>query len=455
VSHADTIVALSTPPGRSGIGIIRIAGPHSLRFVGALLKNVNFNPEPNRVLLRTLYDINSEVILDKVLITYFKAPNSFTGEDIIELSCHGSPTLLSHIIDSLLELGARTADAGEFTLRALSNGKLNLSQAEAVRDLIDAKTYSAVIQASRQLNGEMSTRLQPVKEKLVELIVPLESALEFVEDDLPVNVASSVHDNLKTLSALLDDLADTFRRGQLLKNGLRVSLVGRPNVGKSSLFNALIASDRAIVTDIPGTTRDSLNETLSINGVPVTLTDTAGIREPEDKIEQLGIQRTERAISDSDLIIAVIDGSVQLTVEDADLLSQVSKYRHLVAVNKSDLKHLDISDVIHKLCSSIFIPVSATTGSGLDALRSAILEAFAGNGSWETEFLITNSRHYDLLRRTAKSIKSSEALLKSQASEELLLIGLYEALSFLGEITGETTSEDVLSQIFSTFCIGK
>ncbi len=455
MSPADTIVALSTPPGRSGIGVIRIAGPDSLRLVGSLLKNVNFNPEPNKVFLRNLYDINSEEILDKVLIIYFKAPNSFTGENIVELSCHGSPTLLSHIVDSLLELGARTADAGEFTLRALSNGKLNLSQAEAVRDLIDAQTYSAVVQASRQLNGELSTRLQPVKEKLIEIIVPLESALEFIEDDLPVNIASSVHEKLKALSTLLNDLANTFRRGQLLKNGLRISLVGRPNVGKSSLFNALISSERAIVTDIPGTTRDAINETLNINGVPVTLTDTAGIRESEDKIEQLGIQRTERAMSDSDLIIAVLDGSAQITEEDREVLKQVSKYRHLVAVNKSDLKHLDTSDLTHKLSNSIFIPLSAITGSGLDALRSAILKAFAGSGSWETEFLITNSRHYDLLIRAAKSIKSSEALLQSQASEELLLVGLYEALSFLGEITGETTSEDVLSQIFSTFCIGK
>lgn len=454
MSSHDTIVALSTPPGRSGIGVIRITGRDSLKLVRALTKNEIFSPTPNKASLRLLYDVNSEELLDHALITYFKAPNSFTGEDTVELSCHGSPALLSHIIDILLQLGARVANAGEFTLRALGCGKLNLSQAEAIHDLINAQTHAAVLQASRQLNGELSRRLQPIKEKLIEIIVALESALEFVEDDLPADIILGVQGNLRTLSTSIDQLADTFRHGQLLKNGLRVSLVGRPNVGKSSLFNALLLFDRAIVTDIPGTTRDSLNEAVSIAGIPVILTDTAGIRESQDKIELIGIQRTEQVISDSDLIIVVIDGSGHLTEGDNEILKQVSAYRYIIAVNKSDLGRLSHIDAI-KLRNANSISVSARTGSGVETLRSSIIEAFSYNRSSETEFLITNSRHFDLLRRASCSIKSSETLVQAGASEELLLVGLYEALCFLGEITGETTSEDVLSQIFSTFCIGK
>lgn len=455
MSTADTIVALSTPPGRSGIGVIRLSGHDSLKFVCALINNEQFKPEPNKAILRTIYDINTKELLDEVLVTYFESPNSFTGEDVVEISCHGSPPLLSHIIDILLQLGARAANAGEFTLRALSHGKLNLGQAEAVRDLIDAQTHAAVLQASRQLKGELSKRLRPFKEMLLEVIVPLESALEFVEDDLPIETVSRVYEKLKSLSVSIDHLADTFRRGQLIKDGVRITLVGRPNAGKSSLFNALADFERAIVTDIPGTTRDPLNETIIIEGIPITLTDTAGIRESEDMIERLSIERTERAMSDSDLIIVVIDGSEKSTDDDKAVLEQAVHYRHLVAFNKSDLNAPDIEDIAQKLEVSSFVLVSALTGAGLDSLRSAILERVAHNGAWETEFLITNVRHYDLLRRAARSVKSSEALFQSQASEELLLVGLYEALHFLGEITGETTPEDVLSRIFSTFCIGK
>ncbi|HEX5709190.1 MAG TPA: GTPase, partial [Pyrinomonadaceae bacterium] len=254
----DTIVALSTPPGRSGIGVVRMSGAGALALVRSLLREEEFDPEPNRVSLKSIHDPESGAVIDRALVTYFKAPHSFTGEDVIELSCHGSPPLLLHVIDAILRRGARAADPGEFTLRALSNGRLNLSQAEAVRDLIDARTFAGVRQAARQLGGELSARLQPVKDALIEIIVPLESALEFVEDDLPEDVTRDVAHKLSSLVARLSDLARTFRSGRLLKDGLRVTIVGRPNVGKSSLFNGLLAMDRAIVTEIPGTTRDSL-----------------------------------------------------------------------------------------------------------------------------------------------------------------------------------------------------
>jgi tRNA modification GTPase len=452
----DTIVALSTPPGRGGIGVIRISGQHTLVLARRLLRDETFAPEPNRVALRKIYGGDEDAqVIDRALVTYFKAPHSFTGEDVLELSCHGSPTLLLHILDRLLAEGARAADPGEFTLRALSNGRLNLSQAEAIRDLIDAQTYAAVRQAARQLGGELSARLQPVKDALLEIIVPLESSLEFVEDDLPEDVTRQVGEKLSELARRVDMLAQTFRSGRLLKEGLKVTLAGRPNVGKSSVFNRLLAVDRAIVTDVPGTTRDSLSEVLSLDGVPVLLTDTAGVRASGDKIEQLGIERTRRAIVDADLVVVVIDGSQPLTKEDEEVLDEASASRHVVALNKSDLATFDAARLHARTNGSRLIPISAKTGAGLERLCAAIMEPFVNRETHETGFLITNARHFDLLRRTADALRRSEELVRQRASEELLLVGLYDALRFLGEITGETTPDDVLTQIFSTFCIGK
>ena len=455
MSSKDTIVALSTPPGRSGIGLIRLSGERSLHYVRALLNDAHFTPASHRVALRKIFDPQSRELLDRALITYFKAPHSFTGEDIAELSCHGSPVLLLHVVDALLALGARPADAGEFTLRALANQRLNLSQAEAVRDLIDAQTEAAVRQAARQLGGELSARLQPTKDALLEIIVPLESSLEFVEDDLPQLALERISLHLTNLIQSLDELANTFRSGRLLKDGLKVALVGRPNVGKSSVFNKLLASDRAIVTEIPGTTRDSLSELLNINGVPVLLTDTAGMREANDPVEHLGIERTRRAIADADLVLFVLDGSQPLMDEDEAIFRDIADSKYLIALNKSDLGSFD-----NLICAGIDdnskrVAVSAKTGEGLDALRAAMMEPFEVGSVAESGFLITNARHFDLLRRSADALRSSKSLVEQRASEDLILVGLYESLRYLGEITGETTPEDVLSQIFATFCIGK
>ena len=451
----DTIVALSTPPGRSGIGVIRLSGERVLEFSRTLLRDERFSPEPNRVSLKNIYDPENDELLDRALITYFRSPHSFTGEDVVELSCHGSPVLLLHIVDALLHLGARTADPGEFTLRALSNGRLNLSQAEAVRDLIDAQTQTAVRQAARQLGGELSLRLQPLKNSLLEIIVPLESSLEFVEDDLPDIALERITGQLSDLIRHLEEMASTFRHGRLLKDGLRVALAGRPNVGKSSVFNALLGSDRAIVTDLPGTTRDSLSELINLHGVPVLITDTAGVRASTDSLEHLGIERTRRAMADADLIVVVIDGAQQPTLEDEEVLAEVEGSRYFVALNKSDLESFAPVNRPPARGASSVISVSAKTGAGLDALRAAILEPFASGDIRDAGFLVTNARHYDLLRRASAALRSSRDLFQQRASEELLLVGLYDALRLVDEITGETTPEDVLSQIFATFCIGK
>jgi len=454
VPVSDPIVALSTPPGRSGIGVIRLSGTHALELMRKLLRKDHFSPRANRVSLQTIFDPESGETLDRALITYFQAPHSFTGEDVIEFSCHGSPVLLLRVIDALLLLGARTADPGEFTLRALAHGRINLNQAEAIRDLIDAQTHAAVRQAARQLGGELSARLQPIKNALLDIIVPLESSLEFVEDDLPEITLERISERLSNLIQRLGDLASTFRAGRLLKEGLRIALVGRPNVGKSSVFNRLLASDRAIVTDIPGTTRDSLSELINIQDILILLTDTAGVRTSDNLIEAIGIERTRRAMADADLIILVLDGTQTLTSEDKELLADVRENKYLIALNKSDLEDFALSNA-GGLNGAPIMPISAKTGAGFDAFRDAILKPFTATDIQDGCFLITNARHYDLLRRASDALYSAKQLLESRTSEDLILLRLYESLRILGEITGETTPEDVLSQIFATFCIGK
>ena len=452
---AGTIVALSTPPGRSGIGVIRICGERALDLTRSLVRDSDFSPEPNRVTLKAIFDPDTLEVIDRVVVTFFKAPHSYTGDDVIELSCHGSPPLLLRVLDSLLLYGARTADPGEFTMRAVANGRLNLTQAEAVRDLIEAQTHAAVRQAARQLGGELSKRLQPIKDALLEIIVPLESSLEFVEDDLPEDIARNIELSLSALSAKIDEMADSFRRGRLLKEGLRVALVGRPNVGKSSLFNGLLSSDRAIVTEIPGTTRDTISEVINIEGIPVLITDTAGVRSSSDMIEQLGIERTRRVIADADLIVAVLDGSQPLLDEDKEIVREASSNRCMVALNKSDLESFCSNNAQQIDDKLVFVSVSAKTGDGLDILRTEIIKPFAAGYLDESSFVITNARHYDLLRRASEALQASQILISENVTEELILANLYESLRFLGEITGETTPEDILSQIFSTFCIGK
>jgi tRNA modification GTPase len=449
----DTIVAVATPPGRSAIGVIRLSGPQSLEILRALTRDENFTPEPNQVVLRKIIDEAGE-LLDQVLVSYFRGPHSFTGEDMVEISCHGSPIILRRLLDQVQRLDARLAGPGEFTLRACKNGKMNLTQAEAIRDLINAQTDAAVVQANRQLRGELSLALRPAKEELVHIIVRLESALEFVEDDLPVVQVNEIIQQLTEVLGTTRGLADTYKTGHLLRDGLKVAIVGRPNVGKSSLFNSLLRMDRAIVTEIAGTTRDSITESVSLRGIPVSLTDTAGIRAANDRIEEIGVERSHRAMADADVLVVVIDRSSDLLPEDLAILSQTTEARHLVALNKCDLPATPgLADRIGN--SSPVVPVSALTGEGLENLTAAILEPFGTVDSERVGILVTDSRHYDLLRRTETGLEEALVGLRAGASEDLTLVGLHNALKFLGEITGETTTEDILSEIFSTFCIGK
>jgi tRNA modification GTPase len=452
----NTIVALATPLGRSGIAVIRLSGSTSLEITRKITRDEKFNPQPRVAILKKIYDLETADVLDETIITYFQSPQSFTGEDVIEISCHGSPIILRQIIDFCLKLDARMAEAGEFSLRALANGRMNLSQAEAIRDLIDAQTIASARQSVRQLRGELSNQLQSLKDDLLDVIVVLESSIEFVEDDLPDFQNENIKNKLSAIAADVGKMASTFKAGKLLREGLKVALVGRPNVGKSSLFNSLLGHDRAIVTEIAGTTRDQLHEKLVIENIPVSLIDTAGLRETSDAVESIGVERSKRAMADADLVIVLLDSSQNLTVEDYEALKNTDDLNRIIAVNKIDLK-LPGDEILSPISNSKsqIIKVSAKTGEGLDELQKAIVEPFHPQDIEVSGFLISDARHNDLLLRTESEIINSIDLLNQKMSEEIILIGLHNALRYLGQITGETTTEDMLTRIFSTFCIGK
>ena len=457
---SDTIVALATPTGRSSIGVIRLSGGDSLSITGGLVNDASFSPEPRTAHLKQLFE-NGEV-LDETVVTYFKAPHSFTGEDVIEISCHGSPVVLRRVIDICLAVGARMAEPGEFSLRALANGRMDLAEAEAIRDLIDAQTVASARQAVRQLRGEFSHELQPVKDSLLDAIVVLESALEFVEDDLPPAEMGGVKLGLQTIAKEIGAIADTFKSGKLLREGLKVAIVGRPNVGKSSLFNRLLGSDRAIVTDIAGTTRDQLHERFTIDDIPISLIDTAGLRETQDTVESIGVERSKRAMADADLVVVMLDASEQTEDEDREILDSVKDQNYIVAVNKIDkVPSTDVDRMIAAEHSHLaylrdkIVPISAKTGDGIDDLEHAIVAPFSPEETASSGFLVSDARHHDLLRRAQIEIENSLHLLDQKTSEEIVLVGLHNAMRYLGEITGETTTEDMLTRISSTFCIGK
>lgn len=452
----DTIVALATPPGKSGIGVIRLSGQLSAEILQKFFSRSDFIPEPRRALFLKLRDPESGDVIDEVVAVFFKGPHSFTGEDVVEISAHGSPVILRRIIDICLKLNARIAQPGEFTLRALMNGRLNLSQAEAIRDLIDSQSVAAAKQSVRQLSGELSNQLQPLKDKLLNVIVILESTLEFVEDDLPEYQLDSVKNSISELSSEFSRLAQTFSSGRLIRDGLKVAFVGRPNVGKSSLFNALVGHERAIVTDIAGTTRDSLHEKLVIKDIPISLIDTAGLRDTTDTVESIGVERTKQTVADADLVVAVFDGSADsVQDEDLEILAQTNEAVRVVVVNKLDISSGSKPDFSAHTGGDPIVMVSAKTGEGLAELEDAIVRPFMTSEIDSNGFMITDARHHDLLLRARSDLDNSLELLNQRMSEEIVLIGLHNAIRYLGEITGETTTEDMLTRIFSTFCIGK
>lgn len=422
---------------------MRLSGPQARDIVERFIR---FPPQhtwrPWSTSLGTLHDDEGGAV-DQVVTAFFAAPKSYTAEDVIEIACHGAPVVLRYCLQRAVFFGARPAEPGEFTLRGYLNGRIDLPQAEAVRDLIEATTIYQARVAAQQIEGSVSKRISPIKEQLVELISLLEAGIDFAEDDIDIASDQEILRRLQSIQDGLERLARSFDYGKLVHDGITLAIVGRPNVGKSSLFNRLIEQDRSIVTEIPGTTRDTVSETASLNGIPVRFVDTAGIREGDDRVEQLGIERSYQAMVDADLTLVVIDASVPQHPEDEKLLDRVG--HRLIVANKVD---------IGSSIPTNALPVSALTGQGVEQLRQSILDAISPQVEHEAGF-ITSVRHEGLLRESLQSLAAACDAVAKKIPHEMLLLDLYSALRPIDAITGATTADDILNRIFSTFCIGK
>ncbi len=442
----ETIVAISTPPGRGGLGVVRISGGEARPIAAQLLESFS-DPQPRVATLTALIDAGGARV-DEVVATWFQAPNSFTSQDVVEVSCHGSPVVLRYCVQRAVELGARLALPGEFTLRAYLLGRIDLPQAEAIRDLIESTTLYQAKVASQQLGGSLSRKIAPLKSQLIELISLLEAGIDFAEDDVSVATNAELLARLGPITEGIIRLAGTFQFGKIVHEGFSLAIVGKPNVGKSSLFNALLEQDRAIVTEIAGTTRDLVTETASIDGIPVRFIDTAGIRDSSDTVESLGIERSHQAMADADLTLVVYDASEGLDEDSRQLLEKVrGQGRHLLVANKSDLAEVSEPDAIG---------VSAATGFQLALLRERILRSIAPGGMIEaSDGFITNLRQQGLLEDAVRQLAQARVAIEASIPHEMLLLDLYAALRAIDGVSGATTADDILNRIFSTFCIGK
>lgn len=446
-STLDTIVAMATPPGRGGIGVVRLAGPAAVEIVSKLSGlTASEAIEPRRATFARLKNPDIDEVIDHVVVTWFQAPHSYTGDDVVEVSAHGSPWVLQQIVELACQGGARLAEPGEFTFRAYLNGKLDLVQAEAVADLIEAVTPLQARVAVDQLEGTLTSRVAGIDAQLFEVAAKLEASLDFPDEGFHFIGREEATTGLKATLTSLDALLADGRRGRLIREGRLVVITGRPNVGKSSLFNALVGSGRAIVTPVAGTTRDVLTETIDIDGVPITLVDTAGVREALDEIEAEGVRRAREALQVAALTLVVLDGSQPLTSEDVAILDVVRDPRIIVA-NKSDLAPQS-GDVAK-------IRVSSQTGDGLEALRLAIITALAGSEDLRDTPLVSNQRHLQCAQIAREAVARAVAAAEAGATEEIVLAELSDARQSLEWLTGRRTPDDVLAHIFSHFCIGK
>jgi tRNA modification GTPase len=458
VNLEDTIVAIASPPGRGGIGVVRLAGARALEIAQSMLR-LRHEMQAGRAVLGELIDPWEAAALfadriDEVVVTYFAQPHSYTTDDIVEIAAHGSPVVLGHIVEMCVASGARLAEPGEFTMRAFLNGRIDLTQAEAVRDLIDSQTLYQAKVAAQQLGGALSKRLQPIKQKLVELIAALEAGIDFAEDDVSVMPDHAVLEVVSTIEQPLRQLAASFTYGKLVHQGLMLAIVGRPNVGKSSLFNRLVERERAIVTATPGTTRDLVSETIALGGIPIRLVDTAGIRQALDEAESIGIRKAMEALADADLVLVVLDSSQALTEEDEELLRQTQSRAMIVVGNKCDLG--DHSQTTVSGLRGSLLSVSALTGEGIDKLRAEILRQVTGKSGAEGEIgFLTSVRHAGLVQESLAALQAARMAVAGKVPHEMLLLDLYNVLRPLDAITGATTTGDILNLIFSTFCIGK
>ncbi|MCL5774374.1 MAG: tRNA uridine-5-carboxymethylaminomethyl(34) synthesis GTPase MnmE [Firmicutes bacterium] len=460
LSGADTIASISTPIGEGGIGIIRISGPSSIKVAGRVFKKKDGKPpsfKSFKIYYGFIHESKSGRRIDEVIVAVMKAPRSYTREDVVEIQSHGGVIALNKILGEVLKSGARLAEPGEFTKRAFLNGRLDLAEAEAVIDIIRAKTESSMKVAFSQLSGGLSSIIEGIRDRIIRWLAHLEAEIDFPEDEVPHFSREALSENLKSLKKEIKELLSSADSGRIFREGVHTAIIGRPNVGKSSILNALLGEARAIVTDVPGTTRDTIEEWYNLKGVPLKVIDTAGLRESTDPVEIKGVERTREALSGADIVLFVIDASSRLTGEDIKIFKDVEGKKCIFILNKKDLPSLiEIEKLMELVPEGKWVETSATTSKGIKELQNAILEViFHGRVHSPEGCFVSSLRHKKSLEKTLMYIEEVEKSLKKSLPSDFLTIDLKGALESLGEITGSNITEDIIDRIFSGFCIGK
>ena len=455
----DTIAAIATAVGESGIGIIRISGPEAI----AIAQQV-FEPKQNKNLEEVEsytahygHIMQQDQVIDEVITLVMKEPKTYTKEDIVEINCHGGTVVLRKILDLILNQGARLAEPGEFTKRAFLNGRIDLAQAEAVADLIQAKTEASMQISLDQLEGGLSDEVNSIRQDLISLLAHLEATIDFPEDEIEDFQSDELADRIDKVHHKLEDLLATSERGKILKEGIEAAIVGRPNVGKSSLLNALVREKRAIVTDIPGTTRDVIEEVINIDGIPVKIIDTAGIRNAENQIEKIGVEKSEEYLTKAELILLVVDISKGITEDDKKLMKDAQDKEVVVIANKLDLDHqLELEQIKEILPQAPIVKTAAIANQGINELEDAISElVYSGKISAQEETVVSSLRHKKALERAKENVSDVKETLNQGLPNDFLTIDLRAALEAVNEITGDAIGEDIVDQIFADFCLGK
>ena len=457
----DTICAIATPPGVGAIGIVRVSGPQTGEILDQLFvprHRQSFERRQSHMLhLGKIENPESKTIVDEVMLALMRAPRTYTREDMAEIHCHGSPLVLHHVLELLVQRGAVLAEPGEFTKRAFLNGRIDLVQAEAVMDIIQSRTSGGLDAALYQLEGRLSGPIVAIRDDLVRLLAHVEAGIDFVEEDITFVTSEECVSGVRASLAVLHALIDTAEEGRILRHGLVTAIIGRPNVGKSSLLNSLSQSDRAIVTPLPGTTRDVLEEFLNVRGIPIKLLDTAGIRESGDIVEQEGVRRTYRALEDAECILVVLDGSRVIEEQDREILHRVRDKQHLVILNKADLGLRVSADTLKpQHTHAPIVAISATTGLGLDALKDSLKTVVLQTATQSDDrVIVTQVRHKNALCTARDALELVLTSIHDRQPGECLALDLRAAVDALGDIVGVTTTDDILGRIFSEFCIGK
>ena len=455
----DTIAAIATASGNSGIGIIRVSGDEAIEIVDKIFKSVNSDKKLVNVKSHTInygHIVDNDKVIDEVLVSVMNGPHSYTGEDVVEINCHGGMIVIRKILEIVLKNGARTAEPGEFTKRAFLNGRMDLSQAEAIMDVINAKNEFALSSSIEQLNGRVSEKIKSLREKIIYNIAFIESALDDPEHISIDGYSEKLSKILEEVNGELSRLINNFDNGRIVKEGVKTVILGKPNAGKSSLLNLLLGEERAIVTDIEGTTRDTLEESINLNGVFLNLIDTAGIRDSEDVVEQIGVNKAKELAEKSDLVIFVADASKELDENDKEIINLIKDKQAIVLLNKSDLGTIINEKNVSEFDNKPVITFSAKTGDGLDELENKIRNLFyEGKVKYNDELYITNARQKESLINAKNSIEEVIKSVENDMPEDFYSIDLMDAYTYLGQIIGESVEDDLVNEIFRKFCMGK